>query len=70
MFDLFAPEALTLAQLRQAQIRTEFLQTRKEAQLAQTLLADELETRRFRRLYTIRHWMHRVAPRLARAWML
>lgn len=55
-----------MAQLRQEMLLKEFLSRREERLLAQPLLKERANERRFRQNYVLRHWFYRVAPGLAR----
>jgi hypothetical protein len=58
---------LQMAQLHQAQIRREFQQIAESRHAASE--APETAQRRFRLMYRIRHWVYRLAPRMARTFL-
>ncbi|HWI66445.1 MAG TPA: hypothetical protein VNT75_31840 [Symbiobacteriaceae bacterium] len=54
----------------QQQMLTRQLQTRHmQREMAQPILAERAAERWFRLTYTVRHWVHRMAPRMARAFL-
>jgi hypothetical protein len=54
---------LDMAKMHQAAIRQEIAQGRE----ARALRAQEASDRHFHLMYQVRHWLHRLAPRMARA---
>ena len=67
MFDYNLSQGYQMAKMRQEMLLAEFQSRHEERLLARTLLKERAEERRFRINYLMRHWLHRAAPRLARA---
>lgn len=67
MFSYNVSTDLQMAQLHQAQIRREFRQIAESRRTAGQ--APETAKRRFRLMYRIRHWVWRLAPRMARTFL-
>ena len=60
-------ERYYLAQLQQQALLTILENQAKDRDLAQTVLQERAAERRFLRMYRLRHWLHRMAPRIARS---
>jgi len=67
MFSYNLSQALDMAKLHQAAILREFQQSELVRDALAAQATDEQATRRFFRLYRLRHWLYRLAPRMARA---
>ncbi|MDF2630093.1 MAG: hypothetical protein K0R39_3924 [Symbiobacteriaceae bacterium] len=66
MFDYNLSQGYEMAKMRQEMLLAEFQSRREERLLAQNLLKERANERRFRIHYLMRHWLHRVSPALAR----
>lgn len=60
-------ERFELAKVEQQVLRHTLETERKQKALARMILAERAEQRRFLLMYQVRHWLHRLAPRMARA---
>lgn len=66
MFDYNLSQGYEMAKARQDMLLAEFQSRREERLLAQSLLKERANERRFRFHYVLRHVLHRAAPGLAR----
>lgn len=62
-------ERFETARLQQQMLPAQLQARQTERQLAQPFLAERAAERWFRLTYTVRHWVHRMAPRMARAFL-
>lgn len=60
-------QSLQMVQLHQQEMRKEFTRIAVARNVAQAQEAERKALRRFQIMYRVRHWMHRMAPRMARA---
>ena len=62
-------EAYALAQLQQEVLRRKLDIEANQKQIAEAILMEQAQERRFHLMYRVRHWLHRLAPRMARAFL-
>ncbi|HWI52088.1 MAG TPA: hypothetical protein VNT01_08095 [Symbiobacteriaceae bacterium] len=60
-------ERYELAQLQQQMLTARLTTAANQNLLARTLLQERAAERRFLAMYRVRHWLHRMAPRIARS---
>ncbi|HYF95101.1 MAG TPA: hypothetical protein VD969_23030 [Symbiobacteriaceae bacterium] len=62
-------EAYALALVQQEVLRRKFDTEANHRRVAEEMLAERAEERRFLLMYRVRHWVHRLVPRMARAFL-
>ena len=66
MFEYNQPYGFEMAKLRQEMMLREYLTMQRERRQAREATAEQETLRKFRLMYRVRHWMHRIVPALAR----
>jgi hypothetical protein len=59
-------QAYMFAKLHQEMLQREFHLKARDREQLRTLMAERTAQRQFRLMYRVRHWLHRLAPGLAR----
>jgi hypothetical protein len=67
LHDANPSQGYMMAQLHQQELRKEFARRSRERDAVEVLTQAAKAERRFHLMYKVRHWLHRLAPRMARA---
>ncbi|HWI66444.1 MAG TPA: hypothetical protein VNT75_31835 [Symbiobacteriaceae bacterium] len=66
MFEYNQSHAYEMVMYRHQQVVLQIQEDRRNRRLALEATAEQKALRKFRVMYRVRHWMHRVVPALAR----
>ena len=69
MTEMMMYERYETARIQQQMLARQLQARHNQRQLARPFLAERATDRWFRLTYILRHWAHRMAPRMARAFL-